>query len=202
MLSELENALAGIPMDRAGTRLADKPVIADILSVDYAIGAVVAEKMGATPRSVRAILFDKNPHANWGLDWHQDRTIAVKERSEVAGFARWNVKQGIVHVEPPFRLLERMLTVRIHLDPVDESNGVLEVIPGSHKRGRIAEREVKRIVDEGPVVSCPALSGDCWVYRTPILHRSARSRSDGHRRVLQVDYSADDLPDRLEWRGV
>ncbi len=45
--------------------------------------------------------------------------------------------------------------------------------------------------------ACLAASGDVWAYATPILHASRRSTSKGPRRVLQVDYSAERLPDPL-----
>jgi len=32
---------------------------------------------------VKAILFDKTPSMNWYVTWHQDLTIAVKEKIEV-----------------------------------------------------------------------------------------------------------------------
>lgn len=202
ILPELELAFEGFPKDAAGTRIVDCPAIAGLLAADRAIGAKVADMLGDDAMPVRAILFDKSPDVNWALDWHQDRTIAVRNKCEVAGFGNWNTKQGIVHVEPPFVLLERMITVRIHLDPVDGSNGVLEIIPGSHCLGRISENSVSAIVAIGPIVTCPAEAGDCWFYRTPVLHRSSRSHSAKRRRVLQVDYSADELPGGLDWRGL
>ena len=36
--------------------------------------------------AVRAILFDKTGDANWTVPWHQDRSIAVATRIDVAGF--------------------------------------------------------------------------------------------------------------------
>jgi hypothetical protein len=44
--------------------------------------------------------------------------MAVAERLEVDGFGPWTVKNGFVHVAPPFDLLAGMVTLRIHLDPV------------------------------------------------------------------------------------
>jgi len=52
------------------------------------------------------------------LGWHQGRTIVVKQRIEVNGFGPWSIKSGMMHVEPPFDLLARMLTLRVLLDPV------------------------------------------------------------------------------------
>jgi hypothetical protein len=48
--------------------------------------------------AVRGIFFDKRPGANWKATWHQDLTIAVRERREAPGFGPWSVKQGVPHV--------------------------------------------------------------------------------------------------------
>lgn len=83
----------------------------------------------------RAILFDKRADQNWCLGWHQDHTIAVKQRVEVDGFGPWSVKSGMVHVEPPFGLLASVVTLRVQVDPVPVTNAPLLVASGSHKHG-------------------------------------------------------------------
>ena len=42
-----------------------------------------------------------------------------------------------------------MVTVRIHLDDCPEENGALKVVAGSHRAGKIPERQVAEIVAEG-----------------------------------------------------
>lgn len=150
-------------------------------------------------RPVRALLFDKSDAGNWALAWHQDRTIEVAERREVSGFGPWTVKQGRVHVAPPVALLERMMTVRFHLDPVDADNAPLLVAPGSHRHGLIPEDAIGEVVAQHAEVMCLAEAGSVWLYRTLILHGSARSSQGRRRRVLQIDLSADDLPGGLSW---
>lgn len=148
------------------------------------------------------MLFDKSADRNWALGWHQDRVIAVRERISVPGFTRWTMKAGIPHVEPPFPLLESMLTVRIHLDDVTDSNAPLLVAPGSHRLGAVAERDLETTVSRFRVLKCSAAAGDVWIYAAPILHASERATEPRHRRVIQLSYSADDLPGGLEWLGV
>ena len=155
--------------------------------------------LGRSARPVRAIAFDKSPSTNWALGWHQDRTINVATRTEVAGYGPWTVKQGSPHVQPPFALVEAMLTVRIHLDPVTPDNAPLEIALGSHRQGYIAEGRVADVVAQSEVLACFAAPGDMWAYATPILHASRRSTAAGQRRVLQVDYCALDLPAPLAW---
>ncbi|MFN3676886.1 MAG: phytanoyl-CoA dioxygenase family protein [Sphingomonas pseudosanguinis] len=154
---------------------------------------------GADFRPVRAILFDKHDGANWALAWHQDRTIEVAERRDTDGFGPWTVKQGRVHVAPPVSLLERMRTVRFHLDPVDADNAPLLVSPGSHRLGLIPEAAIGDVVARLGEAMCLADAGSVWFYHTLILHASARSRPRRHRRVLQIDLSADALPGGLRW---
>ncbi len=195
-------ALAGIlPADRAGLRLHGVDGLAELLAPD-ALGATAADYLGPTARPVRAICFDKSAANNWALGWHQDRTIAVRRRADVAGYGPWSTKQGLLHVEPPFDVIEAMVMLRIHLDPVPEDNAPLLIAPGSHRLGRIPEGEIAAAVAACGTAMCLAEAGDVWAYRTPILHASAASTATGDRRVLQVDYTTFGLPAPLEWLGV
>ncbi|HEX8214264.1 MAG TPA: phytanoyl-CoA dioxygenase family protein [Allosphingosinicella sp.] len=200
-LDKLEQALAGVPAGRPGTRLSGIPALAELLLADGPIGPIPASILGDRARPVRALLFNKTEAQNWALGWHQDRTIAVRERVETPGFANWTVKSGMLHVEPPFELLERMLTVRVHLDPVSEANAPLIVAPGSHSLGKIPEAEIALTVQRLGTLTCLAERGDIWLYATPILHASEAAAEPAARRVLQVDYSADQLAGMLEWDG-
>jgi len=158
--------------------------------------------LGPATRPVGAVFFDKSSRRNWALGWHQDRVIPVRERIDVPGFTAWTVKSGIHYVAPPFAMLARMLTLRLHLDGVGEGNAPLLVAPGSHRLGQVAEGETEAQVARLGSVPCLAAPGDIWAYATPILHASARARRPTRRRVLQLLYSADDLPGGLEWLGV
>lgn len=163
---------------------------------------IAALLTGGTAKPVRAVLFDKTAEKNWHLGWHQDRTIAVKARVEAEGFDPWTIKQDILHVAPPMDVLERMVTLRIHLDPCDEGNAPLKIALGSHKLRRVAAGDASAHAAEHPVFVCLAEAGDVWAYATPILHASDRAAKPARRRVLQVDYAAFDLPQGLEWLGV
>ena len=186
---------------RPGTRLYGNPGLAGWLQ-DGRVGFIARELLGSAARPVRDILFDKTPEANWALGWHQDRTIAVRQQLDVDGFVHWTTKDGALHVEPPFDLLERMITARIHLDVVTDDNGPLLIAPGSHALGRIEEPAVDDVASRCGTHACVAGAGDVWIYRTAILHASDPSRMEGRRRVLQVDFASEDLPGGLEWLGV
>lgn len=201
-LSVIETALAGQPTDKAGVRLTGISVLDELLATNGAIGALVARHMGNASRPVRMVLFDKSASANWALSWHQDRTIVVRDRVEVAGYGPWTVKAGLLHVAPPIDLLERMMTIRIHLDAVSTTNAPLLIAPGSHRLGRVAEANIGSAVERLGIYACLAEAGDIWAYSTPILHASDAAADPRRRRVLQIDYAAEDLPGELEWLGI
>lgn len=201
-LATIEAALADLPPDQPGLRLASLPALGPMLAPTGAIGRHAAAHQGQAARPVRAILFDKSATTNWSLGWHQDRTIAVTERRDTPGFGPWTVKSGIQHVAPPQSLLDRMLTLRLHLDPVDADNAPLLIAPGTHCHGRIPESDVATHVDLHGTHACLAQRGDIWLYATPILHASDAATTPRHRRVLQLDYSPDPLPTGLQWLGV
>lgn len=159
---------------------------------------LVQAVLGTDARAVRAILFDKQPGANWGVGWHQDLTIAVRQRVEIEGFVAWTMKDGVPHVQPPVEILERMLTLRLHLDPADEDNGALIVAPGTHMRGRLPETWVASNNTAPPVV-CAAAPGDVLAFRPLLFHMSRKSTRPMHRRVIQIEYAAAPLPPPLMW---
>lgn len=201
-LAALAQVLSGQPQDVAGVRLFGVEGLLGFLRPNGPIGSLAAQRMGENARPVRAILFDKTASANWSLGWHQDRVVAVRERKDVTGFGPWTRKHGSLHVAPPFELLAGMLTLRVHLDPVTETNAPSLIAPGSHRFGRIPEAVVPEVVTKCGVAVCLAEAGDVWSYATPILHASDRATAATHRRVLQVDYAVGDLPGGLEWLGV
>lgn len=191
----LEQALGPVPAELPGVRL---PTIAGL---DPAT-AIARDALGEAARPVRAVLFDKTATTNWSLGWHQDRTVVVRARQDTPGYGPWSIKAGLQHVEPPFAVLEAMVTLRLHLDPVDAENAPLLIAPGSHRLGRIPETEIRKTVEACGVAACLAAAGDIWLYATPVLHASDAAVAPSRRRVLQVDYSAGDLPGGLEWLGV
>jgi hypothetical protein len=153
----------------------------------------------AEPFPVRAIYFDKSSEDNWLVPWHQDLTIAVRERAEASGFGPWSIKDGVPHVQPPVELLQQMLTVRLHLDDADESNGALRVLPGSHRLGRLPAERIQELRTQLPETLCAVRGGDVLLMRPLLLHASGRSTKPGHRRVLHIEYAAFELPANLNW---
>ena len=161
--------------------------------------SIVEPILGNTARVVRGIYFDKHKDANWKVAWHQDLTIAVQERLDVAGYGPWSIKAGIHHVQPPVPVLENMLTVRIHLDDTHESNGALRVLPGTHRYGRLDASEIHYWKERQLAVTCSVRRGGVVVMRPLLLHSSMQANDPSHRRVLHFEYSSAELPGGLRW---
>jgi hypothetical protein len=155
--------------------------------------------LGAACFPVRGILFDKVPEANWKVPWHQDVTIAVQNKVEVDGFGPWSIKADVLHVQPPAAVLDKMLSVRLHLDPCGEENGALRVLPGSHRQGRIAEDLIPAIRESSPEHVCVVGAGDVLLMKPLLLHASSASRVPNHRRVVHLDFAAVQLPTGMRW---
>lgn len=196
------DALSHLPPDRPGQRLTGMPTLDRLFNPSGPVGEIATGLLSDQARPVRAVLFEKSEATNWGLGWHQDRTIVVRARTETPGYGPWSVKSGLIHVAPPFDLLEGMATLRVHLDDVDADNAPLLISPGSHRDGRLLEAEVPATVDRRGVFACFADAGDVWAYSTPILHASNAAVKPRRRRVLQIDYAGRDLDGDLEWLGV
>ena len=161
--------------------------------------SLVEPILGRGARVVRSIYFDKHKDANWKVAWHQDLTIAVSERIEVADFRAWSSKAGITHVQPPVSILENMLTLRVHLDHTDETNGALRVLPGTHRHGRLEPDEIQYWKQHAAPVTCVVSRGDVVMMKPLLLHSSLPSANPEHRRVLHFEYAAIDLPGGLNW---
>ncbi|TPE64601.1 phytanoyl-CoA dioxygenase family protein [Sandaracinobacter neustonicus] len=199
---QLISLFSNLPQHDAGVRISGLEGLDAFVGRNGPIGSIAASHLGPECRAVRAVLFDKSAETNWALGWHQDRTICVRERRDVPGFGPWTIKSGLLHVAPPFALLAGMLTLRVHLDDVPSDNAPLLVAPGSHRYGRVPVADIEAVVRKCGVQACIAKAGDVWLYATPILHASEAAVSPARRRVLQLDYAAEKLPDGLEWAGI
>lgn len=161
----------------------------------------IAHHLGPGAFPVRALYFDKSDAHNWLVPWHQDLSIAVRSRAEVPGFTGWSRKDGVWHVQPPVAVMERMVTLRLHLDAADASNGALRVLAGTHRMGRLTADQIQHCRTTHPEVLCAAAVGDILLMRPLLLHASGRSAAANHRRILHVEFAVGSLPGGLEWEG-
>jgi ectoine hydroxylase-related dioxygenase (phytanoyl-CoA dioxygenase family) len=201
LLREIEAQVQTVPA--AGVRgLAQKISAVRLLANSGKVQDIVSAHLGPGARLVRSILFSKSQETNWQVAWHQDLAIAVRERADYDGFVSWSLKDGIVHVQPPEHVLERMLTVRIHLDPADESNGALWVVPASHRLGRVRASDAASVAMQMGQHVCAVKACDALLFKPLILHASRKATSTTPRRVVHFEFAAFDLPSPLQWSEV
>jgi ectoine hydroxylase-related dioxygenase (phytanoyl-CoA dioxygenase family) len=174
------------------------PRVAD-LAKSPAVRSLITPLLGQSARVVRSLLFDKTPDANWKVPWHQDLTIAVKERREVPGFGPWSVKAGVPHVQPPASVLEKMLTLRLHLDDCGPQNGPLRVLPGSHRKGVLDSTAIAETRQRRGEAVCSIQRGGAMLMWPLLLHASSPATQPGHRRVIHLEFAAEELPGGLKW---
>ena len=171
------------------------PGVGDLI-VGTAIHGYLLDALGPKTGIVRALFFDKPPGNSWALPWHKDYMIAVKALGKEGMFTHPGMARGIPQVKAPKSLLEKMLTVRVHLDDMDEDNGALKVIPGSHRNYALNEDAATEPV----MIRC--LAGDVLFMRPLLTHASSRGKRDStrHRRILHLECApASALADDFEW---
>ncbi|MCG8509531.1 MAG: phytanoyl-CoA dioxygenase family protein [Rhodospirillales bacterium] len=159
-----------------------------------ALRSIVESALSPTAFAVRAILFDKTPANNWAVQWHQDLTIAVNQRCELPGFGPWSLKDGVVHVQPPASVLQRMVTLRLHLDVCGDEDGALRVLPCSHRAGIVLQRP-----NDIQPCTCAVQRGGALLMSPLLWHSSPKAASPDHRRVIHVEFTDAELPPPLQW---
>ena len=159
------------------------------------LASFVHTRMGGQAGLVRILYFDKPPGEGWSLSLHRDQTIAVEKHQAVnTPFSKPTLKAGVPHVVATNSLLQNMVTLRVHLDPMNDENGPLVVIPGSHESRSNAEDR------EAIPIRCDR--GDVFAMRPLLIHgsRAAKPTTRLHRRVLHLEFAPNqELPGGYNW---
>ena len=209
LLTELTDVVAsmkgGVGVRSRDEIYAIRNLLSRASSVKRAAGAPVIRSLvqsclGESALLVGASFFDKRPEANWKLPWHQDATIAVRERIETTGFGPWSMKDGVQHVQAPPYVLYDLLTLHVHLDGLREDEGALRVIAGSHNFGRLPTDSIPQFTRDATAETCPVPQGGLLAMRPLLLHASTAGHTAQSRRVIHLLFSARRLPAPLEWR--
>jgi ectoine hydroxylase-related dioxygenase (phytanoyl-CoA dioxygenase family) len=207
-LAIVEELLANVAGSQAVRSRGGVYAIRNLLEVAPGLAAVVGRSaiqrvadsiLSGEANVVRATLFDKTAGANWSVPWHQDLTICVVERLEAPGFGPWTVKAGVHHVQPPADVLEKMIAVRIHLDDCREDNGALRVLPRTHSTGRLNPQQIEEARAKIQPVTLAMHRGGALFMRPLLLHASAPAVQPAHRRVVHLEFAAEQLPFGLRW---
>ncbi|MCU1243030.1 MAG: hypothetical protein JWO71_3756 [Candidatus Acidoferrum typicum] len=168
------------------------------LATSSAVRGIMETVLGPKCFAVRGIFFNKTRSSNWKVVWHQDLTIAVRERRDVDGFGPWTMKAGVLHVQPPVEVMSRILAIRLHLDESALDNGPLRVIAGSHREGRLSAEQIGSWEKENSV-TCTVPRGGALVMCPLLLHASSACAIPKSRRVIHLEFAAGELPQGLDW---
>lgn len=150
--------------------------------------------------AIQCTYFTKSRDRNWLVPLHQDLSVPVAEHVEAAELCGWSRKQGTLFVLPPAELLERLVAVRIHLEPCTEDDGPLRVVPGSHRHGVLSPEAAAGIGRSHKSVSCIAAAGDALVMRPLLLHASSKASGTSLRRVLHFLFAPAQASHGLRWQ--
>lgn len=176
--------------------LKEIPAVAPLIFTGK-LRSLITSLFGNDYFSVKSIYFDKPELSNWFVAWHQDLTISVENKLEIAGYGPWTVKSNQFAVQPPQGILEDNFTIRIHLDDADEGNGALKVLAGSHLKG-ICRPDTIDWVKETEV-TCNVKAGGIMIMRPLLMHASGRTTSSKPRKVIHIEFSRLKLPEGLAW---
>lgn len=194
---DMAAALAQHELVGAGTRLLLLRAPFNIIAGDIQRHPDIAGLLAKDAEPVQCTLFAKGPDALWSVTPHQDLSIPVHERRQLAGWNGWSEKEGMTFVQPPDSVLQQLVAVRLHLDEQTAENGPLEVVPGSHRLGRLSHAKILEHGGAGRV-PCLVARGGAVVMRPLIIHSSTKPRNDQHRRVLQFLFGPP-LPSGMNW---
>lgn len=139
-------------------------------------------------KAVQCTYFNKSVTDNWSVTSHRDLSIPVASKVDSAKWSGWSKKEGVLYAQPPRKVLESLLIVRIHLEHNNHENGALRVIPGSHLNQS----------EDSEEVICDVKKGGALIMRPLIVHKSPKLIS-GTRRVLHFVFGPRFLPDGAEW---
>lgn len=109
---------------------------------------------------------------------------------------QWHQDNGYGHLEP-----YSAISCLTALDDVDQANGCLWIVPGSHKQGQMSHGEGTQssssnlkaeqvmTVDETAAIPITMKAGECLFFHGWTLHKSEGNFSDRDRRILFFRYA-------------
>ena len=148
--------------------------------------------------AVQCTLFAKTQDSNWSVAPHQDLGIPVDAHVDAPGCTGWSRKESTLFVQPPDSVLETLLAVRLQLDDHAAETGPLEVVPGSHRLGRLKSTDVAGRASDRRIACIPQ-QGGAVAFRPLAIHASSKSKSPLPRRVLHFLFGPRCLPPGLRW---
>jgi hypothetical protein len=157
------------------------------------------ELLPADAVALQCTLFDKSPTKNWLVALHQDLSIPVNRRIDSIECSGWSEKEGRVYVQPPVKVLEQLLAIRVHVDACPATSGALRVVPRSHRWGRLDVAPTEQTLATRTEVVVPVSMCGALFMRPLLLHASSKASVPNLRRVLHFVFGPAVLPLGLEW---
>jgi ectoine hydroxylase-related dioxygenase (phytanoyl-CoA dioxygenase family) len=187
ILDHLANWTVG--RGRAGTRhLMTCPAVSSLAN-DKRLIALASTALSQPAIPYRATLFEKSPKSNWLVVWHQDTSLPLSRKLDGSEWGPWSCKAGVTYARAPSWELEKVVTLRVHLDHCASENGPLRVIPGSHNKGVLTEHEIYAITNTQVSAECVVPEGGVLLMKPLIIHASSKSKSKTPRRILHIEYA-------------
>jgi ectoine hydroxylase-related dioxygenase (phytanoyl-CoA dioxygenase family) len=173
---------------RAGARhLMSNPAVRAAANKERLL-SIASVALGGNAIPFRATLFEKMGARNWLIAWHQDTALPLKAKFDAPGWGPWSEKNDVVYAHAPGWALERVVAIRLHLDPSTAENGPLRVVPGSHRGGLLSDKEVLDTA-KFQEVECQVPQGGVLAMKPLLVHCSSKCLSDHPRRVLHIEYA-------------
>jgi ectoine hydroxylase-related dioxygenase (phytanoyl-CoA dioxygenase family) len=186
--------------ESAGTRCLLSLAWCQSLAAQLRRHPAIAALVPADHVAAQCTYFEKSVARNWLVPIHQDLSIPVAARVGSPALHGWSEKEGTLFVQAPVVLLRELLAVRVHLDDCQQGDGPLQVVPGTHERGRIEPEAAAQARRAGPVVVCAMEQGDALLMRPLLLHASSKASGASRRRVLHFLFGPRQLPHGLRWQ--
>ncbi len=159
------------------------------LANDKRLIALASTALSEPATPYRATLFEKSPKSNWLVVWHQDTALPLSKKLDGSEWGPWSNKLGVTYAHSPSWALEKVITLRVHLDPCGPENGPLRVIPRSHQNGVLTDDEIGAITKRQASLECVVPAGGVLLMKPLIIHASSKSKSKTPRRILHIEYA-------------
>jgi hypothetical protein len=171
-------------------RLLDLPLVSELASA-LMLRDEIASLAPPDARAVQCTFFDKSAERNWSVGPHQDLSLPLPggARTLPEGWRNSSNKDGIEFGQPPASILERVLAVRVQLDAVENDEGALEVLPGTHRRGRLDAVDLAGLALVAERMACPVPRAGALLMRPLLVHGSRRLHAGNRRRVLHFVFA-------------
>ena len=160
-----------------------------MIAKDGRLTSRAEECLGKPAIPFKATLFCKTGKANWLVSWHQDTALPLVKFYSGSGWGPWSEKAGVEYALAPAWALERIVALRVQLDPSDETNGPLRLIAGSHKFGVFDADAINDVVRRGAEIVATTDAGGVIAMSPLIVHASSKATTAEPRRVLHIEYA-------------